>query len=285
MAKKKNRGLRFAISCILSFILAVLFTAGTVMIAVKLGFLSENSVLAGMNKKDYYKSAETDFYQDAKDYTIPVGLPVEVVEGIVDSETVYNDIKGYVVASVNHKEYSFDTGDLQSRLTENVYDYFRKEGLQMNEEQITTIPKYTQMVADIYVENMKVSYVTVLGKINAAVGDYLWIGVFACVFISILDIVMLVKMHHWKHRGVRFITYSSITTVILVASPVVIVGILEKFMKPNIAPEHLYYALVNYCASGLKIFVYLSIGWIVISVALLLLIKYLKKNSTRRVKG
>ncbi len=284
MAKNKNRQFRFVISCILAFCLTMLFTMGTVLIAVKIGFLSENSVLTGMNKRDYYKGAEEDFYQDAKDYTIPVGLPVEVVEGIVDSETVYSDITGYVTASVNHMEYSFQTDDLQSRLTENIYDYFRKEGLQMNEEQITTVPEYTQMVADIYMENMKVDFVTLLGKINTTLGGYLWIGALVCFALSAVLILMLVKLHRWPHRGVRFVAYSSIATVVFVLTPVVLAWILQKFMKPNIAPEYLYYALMNYCASGLRIFIYLAIGWIAITAALILLIRYLKKNSSRRVK-
>lgn len=283
MAIKKNKTLRFVISCILSFLLAVLFTAGTMMIAVKLGFLNANSVLDGMSEKNYYKSAEEDFYQDAKDYTIPIGLPVEVVEGIVESETVYNDIRSYVKAAVKNEEYVFNTDDLRSRLTENVYAYFKEEGLQMTEEQITTVPKYTQMVADIYTENVQVDYVALLGKINVAYGGFLWIGVLVCVVLSAVIIAMLIMMQHWKHRGVRFVVYSSITTVILVASPVVIVSVIGSVVKPNISPEHLYYALVNYCANGLKIFGYLSIGWIAITIALLILIRCMK-NSIRRVK-
>lgn len=284
MAKIKSKKSRFVISCILSFLLAVLFTCATVMIVVKIGFLSKNSVLNGLNKKGYYQSAEADFYKDAKDYTIPVGLPVEVVEGIIDSEKVYEDVKGYVTASVNNKGYAFDTDDLQSRLTENVYQYFQDEGLEMNEEQIETVPVYTKMIANIYIKNMKVEFVTLIGKINAAFGGWLWFGAIACFGLSAGIIVMLIKLQRWKHRGVRFVAYSSITTVILLLTPVVVGTILSKTLKPNIEPEHLYYALTNYCAGGMRMLLYMAIGWMAVTAALLILIHYLKKKSSRRVR-
>ena len=278
MAHNKNRKFRFFISCVLSFLLSLFFTVGTILIALKFGFLNETSVLDGMAEKDYYKSAEKEFYQAAKVFTIPVGLPVDVVDGIVSSETVYSDIQNYVTNAVNGKEYVFNTDDLESRLTEKVYNYFRNEGLEMTEEQITTVPEYTGLIAEIYVKTMKVNYVSLLGKVNASYGNLIWIGAAICLVISIVIIGMLLKMYHWKHRAMRFVVYSAITTVLMVASPAVIVGILEGFMKPSVSPEHLYYALVNYCANGLKIFVYLSIGWVAVVAALLLAIRYLKKN-------
>lgn len=284
MAKKKNRKLRFVISSILSFCLAIFMTTATLLVGIKIGFLSENSVLTGMSKKDYYKGAKENFYQDAKDYTIPVGLPVEVVDDIVDSETVYEDIKGYVTASVKGMEFVFDTEELQNRLTENIYDYFREENLEMNEEQIVTVPKYTQMIADIYVDNMEVEFVELLGKVNKTLGKVVLYAVAGCIAVSAVVCVMLVKMQRWPHRGVRYIVYSSITTVIFVLTPAIVGGIGQSNMKPNIAQENLYYAAMNYFTGALKIFVYLGLGWIAVTAALLVLIKYLKKKSSRRVK-
>lgn len=277
--KKNSRKLRFFMSCLLAFMLSVLLTVATLLVCVKMGFLNENSVLDGMAQKDYYKSVEEDFYQDAKDFTIPVGLPMTVVDGIVDSEMVYDDVKAYVTNAVNDKIYEFDTKDIESRLTENIHEYFRQEGLQMNEEQINTIPEYVGMITDIYEENIRVDYVTILGKVNHAMGNYILIGVVFCLVLSIVICVVLVRMYHWKHRGMRFVVYGTITTAVMTITPTVLVGILGSYMKPNIAPEHFYYALVNYCANGLKIFTYFAIGWAVISAALLLLIRYLKKNS------
>lgn len=280
MAKKRrNKKVRFLISAILSFLLFVMLMSATILAAVKFGFLNKTSVLDGMSRKDYYKSAEEQFYQDAKDFTIPIGLPVEIVDGIVSSEKVHDDIRDYVEASVSGKEYMFDTDDLKSSLTEHIYDYFSSEGLTMNEEQITTVPEYTGLIAEIYENDMSVDYVTLLGKINVAYGKYMWIGIGACLLVSVVIIFMLVRMYHWKHRAVRFIVYAVIATAVFVATPVALAAVLEHFFKPNISPEHVYYAIVYYCSNGMKIFLYFAAGWAAIAGAMLLLIRYLKKHS------
>lgn len=279
MAKRRNKKVRFVMSALLSFLLSIMLTTATMLAAVKFGFLNKTSVLDGMSRKDYYKSAEAQFYQDAKDFTIPIGLPVEIVDGIVSLEKVHDDICNYVEASVTGKEYVFDTDDLESSLTEHIYDYFEEEGLTMSEEQITTVPEYTKLIAEIYEKDMKVEFVSLLGKINVSYGRYIWMGIGLCLLVSVVIIVMLIRMYHWKHRAVRFVAYAAIATAVLVATPVVLAAVLEYFFKPNISPEHVYYALVYYCSNGMKIFLYFAAGWAAIVGAMLLLIHYLKKHS------
>lgn len=277
--KKKSRRLRFVLSCLLTFVMSVVFTVASILCSVKIGFLNADSILDGMALADYYKGVEEDFYQDARDFTIPVGLPEHVVDGIIDSETVYRDVTAYVTNAVDDRIYEFDTKTMESRLTENIHSYFQQEGLQMNEEQIQTIPEYVTMIADIYKENVRVDYTSVLGKVNHAMENYVLLGVAACLVLGIVISFVLVRMYYWKHRGMRFVVYGTITTAVMMITPPILVSILGNYMKPNIAPEYFYHGLINYCANGLQVFVYFAIGWAAISAALLLWIRYLKKNS------
>ena len=109
MNRKSKKRLRGIISTILSFLLAVLFTVGSVLVGLYIGFLNENRIIDGLNYKDYYSGVEENFYQNSKDITTPMGLPENVVDGIVDSETIYENIKDYVVAAVNGQTYVFAT--------------------------------------------------------------------------------------------------------------------------------------------------------------------------------
>lgn len=279
MAKKKNKKLRFLISMFLSFLLSVILTTATVLAAVKIGFLNKICVLDGMNRKDYYKSAEEQFYQDAKDFTLPIGLPAEVVEGIVSLDMAHDDIAGYVEAAVAGEQYSFDTNELENNLAENIYQYFSQEGLTMNEEQIATVPAYTRLIAEIYEKDMSVNYVSLLGKINVLYSRYIWIGIGLCVLLSIAIIFMLVRMYHWKHRAVRFLIYAVLATAVFVATPVVFASVLRHFFKPNISPEHVYYALLYYCSYGIKIFLYFAAAWAAVAGAMLVLVRHLKKHT------
>ena len=80
---KSNKMLKSVISTVLSFLLAVFFTVGSVLIGLYIGFLSENRIIDGLNYKDYYSGVEESFYENSKDLSLPIGLPDSVLQGII----------------------------------------------------------------------------------------------------------------------------------------------------------------------------------------------------------
>ena len=181
MNRKSKKRLRGIISTILSFLLAVLFTVGSVLVGLYIGFLNENRIIDGLNYKDYYSGVEENFYQNSKDITTPMGLPENVVDGIVDSETIYENIKDYVVAAVNGQTYVFATEDLKTKLEQNVRNYFTSQGWEITSEQEATIPQYTQMIADEYVSCVKVPFVEHFAAVKRIFQKILLIGIPAIV--------------------------------------------------------------------------------------------------------
>ena len=277
MNRKSKKRLRGIISTILSFLLAVLFTVGSVLVGLYIGFLNENRIIDGLNYKDYYSGVEENFYQNSKDITTPMGLPENVVDGIVDSETIYENIKDYVVAAVNGQTYVFATEDLKTKLEQNVRNYFTSQGWEITSEQEATIPQYTQMIADEYVSCVKDPFVEHFAAVKRIFQKILLIGIPAIVILSAIIIFMLVHMQKWKHRGVRYVVYSSFATMIMVAVPGIAALVSGFYKKINISTEYLYYALVKYISNGLWVFIYLAFVWFAISLALLFLIRFIKK--------
>lgn len=277
--KKKNRLLRYIVSSVLSFLLAILLTVGTFLIGIYAGFLNGNRIIDGLNYKNYYTSVEKYFYQNAADVTIPIGLPESVVDDIVDSRTVYEDIRGYVVASVKGNSYTFHTDELKQRLTDNVNQYVATQGLEMNEEQKATIPQYTQLVVDEYEKDLKVPFIGYFAKMKTIYQKVLMIGLPILLILSVIIIWMIIRMYQWKHRALRFIIYSTTATACMVAIPSIFVLATGFYKRINISSEYVYYAFVKYISNGFLIFLYMTAGWIFVSAGLLLLIKYLKNNS------
>lgn len=277
--KKKNRTLRYIISSILSFLLAILLTVGTFLVGIYAGFLNENRIIDGLNYKDYYTSAEEFFYQNAADTTIPIGLPESVVTDIVDSKTVYEDIRGYVLAAVKGKEYEFHTDELKRNLTKNVNQYISTQGLEMNEEQQATIPQYVQLIADQYEEDLQVPFIGHFAKLKATYQKVIAIAFPVIAVFSAVIIMMMIRMYRWKHRAMRFLIYSTSSAAIMVSIPAVVALVTGFYKRINISSEYVYYAFTKYIGNGFLIFLYMAAGWMIISAGLLLLIKYLKSNS------
>lgn len=277
--KKKNRKLRFIISSVLSFLLSILLTAVSVLLAVGIGFINENRILDGLNYKDYYSSVEEQFYKDARDLTLPVGLPDSVTEQIVESDQVYEDVRGYVLAAVNGKTYEFHTEELKQKLTENIYVYFREQGMELNEEQLATVPEYTQMIAEQYEQDLKVPLVNYFSKLKVMYQKAEVIVILVCLILSAIIIVVLIRMYHWKHRALRFVIYATIAAAVMTAFPAVLALESGFYKKLGIGTEYLYYAVMKYLSNGFWIFIYIACIWAAVSAGLLLFIRYLKKNS------
>lgn len=279
MEKNSKKVLTGIVSIILSFLLSIVFTAGSICFGVYIGFLNENRIFDAMNDKDYYTSVEEVFYQNAKDLTIPIGLPEEVVEGIVDSDTIYNDVKGYVVAAVNGQQFEFSTDVLKANLENNVRNYFSSQGLSLSEEQEAALPEYTQMIADEYEATMKFPLVQYFAKAKQLFQKIMGIVLAVCVVLAVIVIIVLLKMQKRKYMGIRYLVYSTSATLLMVAVPEIVAFASGFYKRINVTTEYLYYAVTKYISNGLWVFVYISIVWIVVTIALLLLIRSLKRNS------
>jgi hypothetical protein len=250
---------------------------------IYVSFLSEGRILDVLNYKDYYASIESYFYQNAKDITIPVGLPTEIVDGIVDSDTIHDDVKGYVSAALKGEEYQFQTTGLRQNLTENIYTYFESENIEMTELQEETVPEYTQMIADEYEADMKVPLVSYMPKIKNLYRKVL-AGILAATFLLGAAIVfVLLRMYHWKHKGLRYVAYSTTATALIVAVPGIVAQATGVYKRVGINAEHLYNAFVSYVQNGINMLFYTAIGWLVVTCALLFFISFLKKNGKRRL--
>lgn len=276
-SKSSKKILTGVISTVLSFLLAIIFTVGSVLLGVYIGFLNENRIIDGLNYKDYYAGVEESFHEKCKDLSTPIGLPETVLEGIVESETIHQDVKGYVTSAVNGQTYVFETDGMKIRLEQNVREYFASQGWEMNAEQEATIPEYTQLIADEYVASVKVPFVEKFATAKRLFQKILLIGMPVMIILAGIIIALLLGMQRWKHRSIRYVAYSAFATTIMVAIPGIVALKSGFYEKINISTEYLYYALVKYIENGLWVFVYLAVVWLAISVGTLLLIRFVKK--------
>lgn len=277
MSRKSKKIMRSIISTVLAFLMTLIFTAGSVLIGIYIGFLNENRIIDGLNYKDYYSGVEEKFYENITDLSTPMGLPESVVLEIVESERIYEDVKNYVVAAVNGQTFVVSTEELKNNLEANVRAYFESQGWEMTAEQESTIPEYTQLVADEYLEAVKVPFVEYFATAKNLLRKILLVALPVMIVSAAVIIFMLLRMQRWKHRAIRYVAYSSFSTMLMVAIPGAAALLSGFYKKINISSEYLYNALVKYVSNGLWVFIYLAIVWLAISVCMLFLIRFIKR--------
>ena len=113
---------RIIVSMILSFLIAVALTMAALLGSLRLGFLNEKMIVRSLNVKDYYGESVMIFTSEWKTFHSSWDSE-SALEGIVDTNSMYNDIRASLEASLIGQTYQPDTGKLRTKLKENVENY------------------------------------------------------------------------------------------------------------------------------------------------------------------
>src|SRR5574344_1438762 len=204
---------RFVISAVMAFVLSVFLTVITYAIGIYFGCVKDTAYTESIDNKKYYDTAEQLFHDDAEAAIMPVGLPVSVLDNIVDRAEMKSQITQYVKASLKNKKYTIDSSNLEKRLTENIDNYISTQNISLTDQQVTYKTDFIKEVGNIYRSTLEVP---VIDRLPEYINLYTKICKYAIPFsilMSILCVVMIIKMYTWRHRALRFIVYATSATV------------------------------------------------------------------------
>lgn len=269
---------RNIISGIVAFVLAVICTLFTALLAVYFGFFNTNNIVTSFNQVEYYDRVMTHFEEKAWDITIPMGLPKEVVTDVVDIQKVSRDVKGSLSAGMDQGDYTVDTDRLEEALDRNVREYFQGQGMTLDEKQLQVLTEYKDAIATEYLTSVQIPLIQYFGYAKALYHKIMLIGLPICIIIMVCAVTLLLSIRHWKHRGLRYMTYSTLGTALMSAilpGAILLSGIYQKL---QLSPDYFYDFIMNYIQGGLGVFLYFALVWLLISGGCLLLIRFCKER-------
>lgn len=273
---------RFIISAVMAFVLSIFLTVVTYAVGIYFGCVRDSAYTESIDNKKYYESVEKLFYEDADAAIMPVGLPTEVLDNIIDRAEMKSQITQYVKASLNNRKYTFDSSNLEKKLKENINAYISSQNISLTEQQMAYKDEFIKEVGNIYISTLEVP---VIGKLPEYINIYTKICKYVIPFglvLSLLCVVMIIKMYTWRHRGLRFIVYATTATAIMTMS-LPIVGLSTGFYKKvGLEPEYFYHFFVSIFGRTLKICLYFGLVWVVITALLLALIRLFKKKGVHK---
>ena len=280
-----NRKGRTIVSMILSFLIAVTLTMAALLGSLRLGFLNENMIVRSLNVKDYYGVVCDDFYERVEDLSIPLGIPKSALEGIVDTNSMYNDIRASLEASLTGQTYQPDTGKLRTKLKENVENYAKSREIELGEAQQTVLNTYLEQAADQYVRATKIPFVEYYGRIHGFAEKVITVGILGCLVFAVLAGIILFRMYIWKHHAMRYLVYSTLASGLMIGLVPAYLLLAQDYRRLVIEPEYLYQFMVTYVTNGLMIFEGFAIGFFGIAALLLLRIASLRRRLIKNSRG
>lgn len=264
------------ISGIIAFILAVSCTLVTVILVVYFGFFNTNNIITSFNKVEYYNKVMDHFNENAWDITIPMGLPQEVLDDVANIKKVSRDVKGSLTAGLDGTDYTVDTSDLEAKLDQNVRTYFNQEGTDLNAEQEKVLSEYKATISAEYLSSVQIPLIKYFGYAKNLYKKVMFAGIPVCIILIVGAVTLLVKLRTWKHRSLRYITYSTLGTVLMTAGIPAALLISGIYKKVQLSPEYFYQFVMSYLKGGLMMFLYFALVWAIISVLFMFLIKKMR---------
>ena len=280
-----NRKGRTIVSMILSFLIAVALTMAALLGSLRLGFLNEKMIVRSLNVKDYYGVVCDDFYERVEDLSIPLGIPKSALEGIVDTNSMYNDIRASLEASLTGQTYQPDTGKLRTKLKENVENYAKSREIELGEAQQTVLNTYLEQAADQYVRATKIPFIEYYGRIHGFAEKVITVGILGCLVFAVLAGIILFRMYIWKHHAMRYLVYSTLASGLMIGLVPAYLLLAQDYRRLVIEPEYLYQFMVTYVTNGLLIFEGFAIGFFGIAALLLLRIATLRRRLIKNSRG
>ena len=280
-----NRKGRTIVSMILSFLIAVALTMAALLGSLRLGFLNEKMIVRSLNVKDYYGVVCDDFYERVEDLSIPLGIPKSALEGIVDTNSMYNDIRASLEASLTGQTYQPDTGKLRTKLKENVENYAKSREIELGEAQQTVLNTYLEQAADQYVRATKIPFIEYYGRIHGFAEKIITVGILGCIVFAVLAGFVLFRMYIWKHHAMRYLVYSTLASGMMIGLVPAYLLLAQDYRRLVIEPEYLYQFMVTYVTNGLLIFEGFAIGFFGIAALLLLRIATLRRRLIKNSRG
>lgn len=280
-----NRKGRTIVSMILSFLIAVALTMAALLGSLRLGFLNEKMIVRSLNVKDYYGVVCDDFYERVEDLSIPLGIPKSALEGIVDTNSMYNDIRASLEASLTGQTYQPDTGKLRTKLKENVENYAKSREIELGEAQQTVLNTYLEQAAEQYVRATKIPFIEYYGRIHSFAEKVITVGILGCLVFAVLAGIILFRMYIWKHHAMRYLVYSTLASGLMIGLVPAYLLLAQDYRRLVIEPEYLYQFMVTYVTNGLLIFEGFAIGFFGIAALLLLRIASLRRRLIKNSRG
>lgn len=280
-----NRKGRTIVSMILSFLIAVTLTMAALLGSLRLGFLNEKMIVRSLNVKDYYGVVCDDFYERVEDLSIPLGIPKSALEGIVDTNSMYNDIRASLEASLTGQTYQPDTGKLRTKLKENVENYAKSREIELGEAQQTVLNTYLEQAAEQYVRATKIPFIEYYGRIHSFAEKVITVGILGCLVFAVLAGIVLFRMYIWKHHAMRYLVYSTLASGMMIGLVPAYLLLAQDYRRLVIEPEYLYQFMVTYVTNGLLIFEGFAMGFFGIAALLLLRIATLRRRLIKNSRG
>lgn len=275
--KQKKAFMQNNISLLFSFLLTILFLLLLFCIGLFFGAFNDKVIKQKINESNYYNETYTVIHKKVEAVVKAAGLPVNVLENAVTLERVYIGGKYYVENVLEGKTPVYKTENLETALRENIDNYLMEHNVTVTEGIKAGMDEITARIVQEYQRGIQFDFIHSISKARKTYTQIITIGLPIVILMAAVIIVFLLRIHKYKHRGLRYITCSVISaSVITGIAAIITLG--SKIYKVSVQPVYYMSFLQKYFLWDIQIYLCMAGLGGIAAILLLLLTGQMKNN-------
>jgi hypothetical protein len=244
------------------------------------GVFNNNSIISKLNESNYYENVHQELQKDTEEIVQKAGFPTTVLDEVITLDRVYVGCKNYMNNTLAGKKSQIKTEKLRNKLNENINQYITKQNIRRTEKLNKGITALVSRIENEYKNRIQLQFLDYFHDNQVKFMNLMKFMIPAVIIIIGILCYFLIRMHHYKHRGVRYITYALIASSFMTMFLSLYVMITKRYQNTEITPEY-YRDFVNaYLKWDVMVFINMAGIGLLLAVAMISLVSYLKKQIT-----
>ena len=247
MIKKENK----IINTISAFLLSLAIVICVAVSALYISVLSQESILATLNKSNYYEGVQKNVLENASDFLIPTGLPGKILDGVFPKEDIEEMVNGQIQGTTSVQNSQLIETKNRTKIKANIDAYLKEIGVAKGEVSEKELDSIMDSLVDEFQKYTSFPFVAQLVRIREIYKMVMWIVLGACFLLGVGMMVFLYKANQRKHVFIRCMAYSFGGAALMLALFPLIMRNMGIYERIKISPQYVYYFCVSHIRKGL----------------------------------
>lgn len=271
---------------VFAFFLSVSLLGIMVLTAVRVGMMSKVGFISVLD--DEYYTLTLDYIEEkANYYTLPTGIDPSVLDGVFNVDEIRTDVDGFAAGAIDGTGYVAKTDDLHSRVITRVDAAFATDGVTTGDggDADEIAHAYADDIVEIYLDAVQMPGLDVVTQVHDVYVRFYLIAVVFLIALSVVLSIAIVHMHHFKHRGMRYLAYATGGATLMGFVLPFIIYVSGFYKGLNVQPQFFYHFCVSLVGHVLRLCMISSAILLLITIALVVLIGRMRQAQIKKSRS
>ncbi len=276
---KNEKFIRFLYG-ILSFVLALLIIAFSMITMIKATVFNSSFLSDVLNNSTYYADLCDEITDSLVDIGNASGLNKSFFDNFVDEVMVREDVQSYIENFYDGEKLVVNTDNFQRSLRDAIEKYEKQKAINPKTVSEESINYFVKEATKIYSSNIEITYFDMIKKYAMDWSAKMLIYAIVSGIAAAVIICFIFFSNKWKHLAVKYFYYATASSglfIIIIPTALIASGMLNKVAILSRSLNVLYTS----CIDALLMNMYIISGiLIILSVVLVIIHNHLRKRAT-----